>query len=246
MDYRVRELTLCEKTAFRTAALAAGILVGHLFYDSFAAGLIIGILMFFLEKPFREALKESRQRVLAGQFKDMLYSMASSVSTGRDLGQAIEESAVFWQGTYDEDDLIIREIRLMEKKMKQSNMSSIEVLGDFASRSGLEDAEDLTLICATCRETGADLAAALQKGADIIGDKISMEREIQTVMSQKRFEGRIVGAMPVLITAAIRIVSPEYLAPLFQTMTGRIISTFSLILMTAGFLSIERVNKIEI
>ena len=243
MDYRVRELTLCEKTAFRTAALAAGILVGHLFYDSFAAGLIIGILMFFLEKPFREALKERRQRVLARQFKDMLYS---SVSTGRDLGQAIEESAVFWQSTYDEDDLIIREIRLMEKKMKQSNMSSIEVLGDFASRSGLEDAEDLTLICATCRETGADLAAALQKGADIIGDKISMEREIQTVMSQKRFEGRIVGAMPVLITAAIRIVSPEYLAPLFQTMTGRIISTFSLILMTAGFLSIERVNKIEI
>ena len=70
MDYRVRELTLCEKTAFRTAALAAGILAGHLFYDSFAAGLIIGILMFFLEKPFREALKERRQRVLAGQFKE--------------------------------------------------------------------------------------------------------------------------------------------------------------------------------
>ena len=102
------------------------------------------------------------------------------------------------------------------------------------------------MICATCKETGADLAGALQKGADIIGDKIMMEREIQTIMSQKRVEGRIVAVSPLGITAVIKIVSPEYLEPLFMTQTGKIVATLSLCLMAAGFMLIERVNSIEI
>lgn len=246
MDYRAAELTRTEKIRFRTFMLMFGIMIGHLFYDSIFAGMIAGTALFAAERPYRQMILQKRKQVLAMQFKDLLYSMAASVSLGRDIGQAIEESEGFWKGTYDEKDHIIREIRDMTRKIRQSNMTDIEVLGDFAERSGLGDAEDLVMICATCKETGADLAGALQKGADIIGDKIMMEREIQTVMSQKRFEGRIVAASPLGITAVIKIVSPEYLEPLFMTQTGKIVATLSLCLMAAGFILIERVNSIEI
>ena len=82
------------------------------------------------------------------------------------------------------------------------------------------------------------LPEPFKKGADIIGDKIMMEREIQTIMSQKRFEGRIVAASPLGITAVIKIVSPEYLEPLFMTQTGKIVATLSL--LDGGWLYADR------
>ncbi len=246
MDYRTIELSSYEKIRFRAAMAISGMIIGYLFYDSVIAGAAAGICMFRLEGPYRASLLQKRKQILAIQFKDLLYSMSALVSVGRDIGQALEESETFWKGTYGENDHIIREVREMVRKIRQSNMSDIDVLSDFALRSGLDDAEDLVMICATCKETGADLQKALQRGADIIGDKITMEREIQTIMSQKRFEGRLIAIAPICITAVVKAVSPEYLAPLTQTDAGRMVATLSLILMAAGFLTIERVNHIEI
>ena len=134
----------------------------------------------------------------------------------------------------------------MVEKIKKSNATDVEVLSDFAARSGVSDVGDLVMICRTCKETGADFPEALRKGADVIGDKIALEREIRTIMSQKRFEGRIIASSPFFITALVKLVSAEYLAPLTQTQPGRVISTAALALMAAGAFSVERVNRLEI
>ena len=53
---------------------------------------------------------EKRRRELLIQFRDLLYSVASSVSVGRSMTQALEESLNFWNGMYDENDLIITDL----------------------------------------------------------------------------------------------------------------------------------------
>lgn len=246
MNYRTLELFHRERWTFRLAAFFAGEVIGWLFYDSLIIGAAVGIILLQLESPYRKSLIEKRKRRLRMQFKDLLYSMSTAVSMGRSIGQALAESIEFWQGTYDENDYIIRELRAMVKKMKESNLSEIEVLEDFAERSGLEDAEDLVMICETCKTTGGDLATALCKGADIIGDKIALERELQTITAQKKFEGRIVSLSPLVSLLLIRLLSPTYLTPLFVTGTGRMAATVSLALIMAGVMAIERVNDIEI
>ena len=71
-----------------------------------------------MEKQYGKFASEKKKEVLLEQFKDLLYSMSAAVSTGRSLGQAIEESAEFWQGTYGEKDYIMIEISGMVRKMK--------------------------------------------------------------------------------------------------------------------------------
>lgn len=44
----------------------------------------------------------------------------------------------------------------------------------------------------------------------------------------------------------IKILSPDYMAPLYETTLGRAVSTISLVLMAAGLTVMERVIQIEI
>ena len=242
--YSIWDLSLYEKFLFRTAVLLFSSAAGWIFYDSALIGTAAGVFMLPMEKQYGKFASEKKKEVLLEQFKDLLYSMSAAVSTGRSLGQAIEESAEFWQGTYGEKDYIMIEISGMVRKMKESNMPDVEVLRDFGDRSGIDDIKDLAMVCTTCKATGGDLSKALTDASDLIGDKITLEKELKSITAQKRFEGRIVSLAPFLLILVIRISSPSYLQPLYSN--GRLISTIALALIICGWILIERVNSIEI
>lgn len=246
MDYRTWNLTVYEKIIFRLSVVVVGIGVGWIFYGNVLPGIVIGIILTASEKKYKEFLITKRKEQLLAQFKDLLYSLSSAVSTGRSLGQAIEESIKFWEGTYDESDYIIKELMLMSKKMRESNISDIDAFKDFAERSDLDDIRDFMTVCKTCKSTGADFAAAIDKGSEIIENKIDIERELKSITAQKQFEGKIVALAPIVIILAIKLMSPSYMMPLYDTGIGKIISTISLVLTASGFIAIERVNRIEI
>lgn len=246
MNYEELELNPRENYIFLCVMGVLGLVIGWLFYDSLPFGILVGICLFSLKGEYIKFLKLKRKEELLLQFKDLLYSLSTAVATGRSIRQGLIDSATFWQGTYDEDDYIMVELREMTAKMEQSNIQDIAVLNDFAKRSGIKDIEDMVMVCTTCKKSGGNLSLALEKCSNIIGDKIDMDRELQVVMSQKKFEGRIVAIAPFLLLLLIKLISPEYLQPLTQTSTGRIVSTISLILIFSAWIIIERVNDFEV
>ena len=125
-------------------------------------------------------------------------------------------------------------------------MSDLDVLEDFSRRSGLKDIEDMVMVCRVCKKQGGNLQEALINCNNIIGDKISLEKELKTVMAQKKFEGRVVAIAPFLLMTFIKIISPGYVKPLIDVAAGRLLSTISLILIAAAWITRERVNSIEI
>ena len=246
MNYEELELNFYENVTFYGVLGGMGISIGWLFYDNLYIGIIVGICLYFLKNEYIKFLKHKRKDELLLQFKDLLYSLSTAVTTGRSIRQGIIDSLVFWQGTYNEDDYIMVELKSMITKMEQSNIQDISVLSDFSKRSGIKDIEDMVMVCSTCKRSGGNLSQALEKCSSIIGDKIDMERELQVIMSQKKFEGRIVAVAPFLLLLLMKIIAPEYLLPLTETNTGRIVSTISLVLIIVAWLIIERVNEFEI
>ena len=59
------------------------------------------------------------------------------------------------------------------------------------------------------------MPGAISRAASVIGDKITMEKELSTALSEKLAEGRIVGIAPFLMTAAMKFVSPAYMQPVY-------------------------------
>ena len=245
-DYSTYRLSPFQKIIFNSLAFTAALILGWLFYDNPLTSLFIFLALQPLQKNFTNYLIEKRKNKLLLQFKDLLYSLSSLMSVGRSLGQAMEESVPFWKGTYGEDDYIILELNYMTGRMRESRESDVSVLEDFARRSALEDIKDFASACRICKETGSNITKTISKTSEIIGDKISLEKELKTLLAQKRFEGRIVGFAPFAMLLGMKIMSPQYLLPLTSTLQGMVITTMALGLMSCGWLLIERMNHIDL
>ena len=244
--YDNMDLSANEKQRFAICAIALGMTTGLLFYDSPAAGVLLTLCCGFYLPVYKRNLTEKKKSQLLLQFRDLLYSISSSVSAGRTVAQALEESVDFWKATYEEKDYIMQELAYMNGHIQKGGEKDIDVLKDFAKRSGLEDISDFVSVYESCRMTGGNLVQGINRATTIIGDKITLERELKTLMAQKIFESRIVALAPFAMVLFLRIMSPEYLEPLTTTQGGRIITTFALGLMAVSLVMMERINKIEI
>ncbi|MDY3239280.1 MAG: hypothetical protein SOW80_04055 [Anaerovoracaceae bacterium] len=245
-NYGIWDFSLLDLGVVLTVSLAAGTVTGWLFYDRLQLGLCISGALFFMAKPrYMRWQLQRRKRILLLQFRDVLYSISSAVSVGRSMAQALEESMDFWKGTYDEKDLIMRELAAMVRQMKEGNARDLDVLKDFAGRSGLQDILDFVMVYENCRTSGADLVKAIDRATGIIGDRIDLERELHMLMAQKQFEGRIIMISPFALLLFLKISSPGFLEPLTASSAGMMVSTAALGLVAASVLLMERVNQFE-
>ena len=246
MDYKLMDLSSSEKKYFYCIAFFLGIVIGWLFFESLLMGVLAGSILCTKTDLLKEYLSIKKKQKLLTQFKDFLYSLSSSALTGRSIGQGIADSIDFWKDTYEDDAFIMIELRAMNDKLKKGNMQDIAVLEDFANRTGLRDVYDVALVCSICKRMGGNLSEALGKCNEIIGDKISLEKELETAMMQKKAEGRIIASAPFVMLMMMKIASPQYISPLTETNGGRFISLLALILIGFAWTTIERVNSIEI
>lgn len=244
-DYAKWDLSLRDCLNLAAAAAAGGLAVGWLFYDNLIIGLASAAVCIVFIPKYKEWKIQNRQKELLLQFRDFLYSAASSVSAGRNMTQAMEEALQFWEGTYSQEDMIMQELQAMVRKIRESNTGEAEVFRDFAERSGLEDIMDFVMVYESCRGSGANLVQAVNRAASVIGDKITLERELHVMMAQKKFESRIIMGAPFVMLFFLKLFSPEYLLPLTVTSQGRMISTIALFLIGIACVMMERVNHFE-
>ena len=152
------------------------------------------------------------------------------------MTEALYEAEQNMRLIYKEDDLIVSELSAMVKGYVFREPEE-DVLKDFALRTGIEDISDFVDIYLTCRETGGDLVNVLNKTSEMILDKIAIEKEIHTITVQKRYEARMLAAMPLLTILFLNLVSPDYLAIMYETHLGSLLMTAALLgigLLTSG------------
>lgn len=246
MIYFEHNISAGKLLAIKLAIILLGIIIGWMFYNNIFIGLLLGIFLSPLRKVFIHEHIQKKKNTLLIQFKDLVYSLSAAVGSGRSLKQGLEESLEFWEDTYDENDYIIIELKNMKKRMEEANETDISLLRDFAYRSGIQDIYDFVSVCEICKESGGDFARAIIKAGDVISEKITIERELEVIVSQKKFEGRIVGLAPFVLIFFIKLLSPSYIAPLYETPSGIIVSTMAIGLIVAGWLFIEKLNRIDI
>ncbi len=232
----------------KIAALLCVILsvAGVLFYKS----LIPAAAVVFLYKPalayYGRMMSARRRERLRTQFRDFLSVIAAFFATGRHMEESLICAEKELSAVYGPDEPMMREIRHMIYRITEARGNDIAVLRDFEKRSRLEEVSDFVQVYAACRDTGGDMINALNKSARMIGEKIAIKKEIAVMVSQKKFEGRIITCMPFVIIVFLRFISPEYLESLYSTWLGRLLMTVSLAAAAAAYYLIERITDIEV
>lgn len=245
-DYSVYEFSSKERAAFVSMGYSSICVITYLFYHSIMLAAVSGVLIYFVIPYIKEYMARKRLYALNIQFKDMLYSLSASVAAGRQMEEALIEAEENLTIIYKESDPIMCELRHMRISILENKESAKPLLKDFASRSGSEDINDFVMAYITCRNMGGDLEKMIVDAVDVLTEKMTIDRDIKVLISQKKTEGMIISLMPLAMLLGLNIMSYSYISVLYETLAGRLIMTGSLIVMCYGVFMMNKITKIRI
>ena len=81
---------------------------------------------------------------------------------------------------------------------------------------------------------------------ETIRERLRIETRIQTLTSQGRLQGIVVGAMPIIILLALLFIDPELMLPFLHSRIGLIVLGVAAILIALGAFFIRKIIRIDV
>lgn len=245
IDYDSYVISIKMKIIYSIIAATFIFAVSYLFYRRILFAVMLCPLGILYLKYKRNKIIVKRRNELNLQFKDLLISLSSSLSAGRALENAFESALEDLLVLYPSDEAcIIKETEIIIHKLS-FNITIEEAISDFATRSKLEDIKNFSDVITICKRTGGNLIDAVKNSAGIISDKIEMKQEIETLLSSRKFEQKILNIMPIGMVFILSITATDYIEPVFNTSQGRVAMTLCLLLLIAAFLISNKIMNIK-
>ncbi|MWC30107.1 type II secretion system F family protein [Paenibacillus sp. MMS18-CY102] len=234
-----KQQRLAEYSAYRMAprefmlsaaiGAAAAFTLFYTFYQSL--GVAVGFASLGIVAPrLRNAgLLDKRRVRLQLQFKEALYSVTSSLAAGRSVENAFVAAEADLQLLYPGHSAdIVREFAMIRYRME--NGDTLESgLRQLADRAKLEDITQFVDVFSTCKRSGGDLVDVIRRTSQVIGEKLDIQQEIAVMLAQKRFESRILIAVPFVFIAGLNLAAPDYTEPLYNSPLGYVLLTILLL-----------------
>ncbi len=164
---------------------------------------------------------------------------------GYSVENAMREVVKDLGGIYQKDELILREFGYMIRQLKM-NMTVEQVLQEFADRTQEEDVRTFATIFIMAKRSGGDTLEMIRNMVRQIGEKVDVEREIQTIMSAKQMEFRIMTIIPIAMILYLKISFPEFMTVLYGNGAGIIIMSICLGIYLAAYEYGKHIVEIEV
>lgn len=198
-DYRVYHMQKQDYlVAWGIGAVIGGV-VAWAFFSSFIFSVICAVFCAFFAPRFYQKYKHSKMmNTLRDQFKDLMDSLSTSYSAGKNTTSAFASSERDMIAIHGENADIVQEIRIINGGIR-NNINIEALLIDFADRSGLDDVRSFADVFEVCNRQGGNLKKIVTETRDIINDKIEIEMEIETILAGNKNELNIMIVMPVIV-----------------------------------------------
>ncbi len=245
-DYDVYIMSKNEKIINILAAAAVIFAVGMIFYHNVILSVLLALFSLKFPKVRTKQIIKNRKNMLNDQFKDLLYSLSSSMSAGKSLASAFKEAANEMQVLYPDDKTsIMQETRYLVRQIEMG-MTVEDAIYQFAERAHVDDITNFAEVISTCNRSGGNLIDVVRNTSQIISDKIETKNEIATSISGKKFESRVLCMMPIAMVLILSLSSPDYMQPVFTTSTGAVVMTVAIVMFVAAFFIGEKIMDIEV
>lgn len=246
IDYNVYVMSKNEKLMYISLAAVCIFIVGMIFYHNAIIALLLSLLSLKFPKIRTKQIIEKRKKELNLQFKDMLYALSSSMVAGKSIEMAFKEVLKDLAVIYpDPDTPIIKEVQHIVRclEMNQTVESALE---QFAERAHIEDIEVFSNVFSISKRAGGNLVEVIRSTSNMIGDKIETKNDIETLITAKKFEARVLSLMPIAMVAMLTLLSPEFMSNVFTTIPGNIGMTVAIAMFVTAFFIAEKIMKIEV
>ena len=261
-NYNVYHMSKVEKILYFVLAFVIGAAVGYLFYggigkDEFGRPTmityilnvlipgIVGIVAGILFVPIRtDQIIQNKKTKLNTQFRDMLETLSTNLGAGKNVTDSFKSVYDDMKIQYEEDAFILKELEVILSGM--NNNIDIEVLlEDFGKRSGNEDIQSFANVFRVCYRKGGNIKQTIRATYQILGDKMEIKEEIETIVTSAKSDQNIMIMMPIALIGIIKVMSPEF-AENFVSFSGIVATTIAIILFVAAFFVGRKITDIKL
>lgn len=204
-------------------------LTGYFFYGHIWTGFLLLPFMYWIRKGCILESKEKEKRQYLKMYGEFLQGVENGLTSGYSMEHAVLTAKKELERGYGKEVSIVKELALVEKNL-MLHKSIDKCLEEWSEQKGLEEMKLFSDIVASGRQRGGDMNRIIRQTAEAISGRLEAEEEIQTMLSGKYLEYRIMCVMPLGIIAYIRFGSPEYFQVLYDNLPGIIFMTICLLL----------------
>ena len=246
MNYDVYNMQLKEKVAIVLTAAFVLTIIAFIFYRKrFVMIAIISGFSLLAPKYIVKKKIKQQKRNINRQFKDALYALSSSLSSGKSIENAMADVVKDLLIQYHEKERIVIEFQLIHKKISY-NTSVYDAILDFAKRSHCEDIKNFASVLEVTKTSGGETNKIIKRTARMITEKFEVKEDINLLVEGKKSEMRGLIFMPIILVLLLSITAKDYMAPVFVTQMGLIGTTVSIVLIVIGQLIANKILDIEV
>lgn len=226
------------------ASVVTGLTAWLYYRSAWAMAGLLPVWYWYYKGLERECVSR-KERDFQLQFKEMIQAVSSSLSTGYSIENAIKESQKELRLLYSDKEPITRELMILVRQLRVQ-IPVEQAMEEFADRVELEDVQNFAAVFVTAKRSGGDMIAIIKSTTNQIGDKIDVRREIQTILASKRYEFKVMSAVPYGIIAYMGISFPEFMTCLYGNIIGIGVMTVCLGIYIAAYYLGVRLTEIEV
>jgi tight adherence protein B len=94
-------------------------------------------------------------------------------------------------------------------------------------------------------QSGGNLADLMDSLSAVIRARVRLARRVRVLTSQTNFSARILIAMPIILFILLNIVSPNYMAPMYKTITGKYILAGTIVSVLLGWWLMKKLSVLR-
>lgn len=226
---------------------AAGITLATawLFYRSVTAvPILIPLWIYYWNRMVIELYQE-KESAFMEQFKEAIQSVSASLNTGYSVENAFREAQKELMLQYPQEARISREMQILVRQLRLQ-IPVEQALEELADRVEGEEIRSFAAVFSMAKRSGADMMAIIEDTVKQIGDKMDVQREIETILAARKYEFKVMTLIPYLIIAYLSVSFPEFMDSLYGTVAGKGVMTICLAVYLGACALGSRIIKIEV
>ncbi len=184
-------------------------------------------------------LRKRRQEIFLNDFADAIDVMVRGLKAGLPVNDAMKVIAAETPAPVGPEFMEVVEGQRVGISIGQGIERMFE-------RMPLAEVNFLAIVMAIQAKTGGNLAEALNNLSKVLRDRKKMKQKIKSVSQEAKASASIIGALPFIICAAMAVLNPSHLNPLWETRTGNLIIIGALIWMGTGVLIMRKMINFKI
>lgn len=230
-----------EKVFYLLGTAAVVAFLAFFFYRSVWAVLFLWPVGIWMYLALQKEKGRKRQRRLEVEFQDCMYALVTNLRAGYSVEHAFMEVLPDMEAL--NNNLIVKELLQMKKGLANNVMPENQLL-ELGRRSDSTNIREFSEVFTIARTSGGNLPAVLTATAELIGQKMTLQQQLQVVISGRKLEQNIMCVIPFLLVCYIDVTNKGFFDVLYQDWFGRLIMTACLSVYLTAFFWAQRICAI--